>query len=156
MPLMPIHKAYLEEHATSAYLFYCPHRTYPIVVTYIALVKLAQNMKINTPLALFEIKDMRIFNSMPFIMDEPDDEPSMESQLLKRGFSISKISKITDIHPIEISFYFNYIVFMDDITASIIFKKTGNEDIKLRRITWGAGERVSEIARAPVLVPAMV
>jgi hypothetical protein len=40
---------------------------------------------------------------------------------------------------------------MDEITMSTILERTGNADLPPRVITWGAGERVTEMASAPML-----
>jgi hypothetical protein len=96
---------------------------------------------------LFEIQDIKFFDSISFCLDET----SQELELFDRGFSLSQISTLTDIHPIELALYFTAIGYMDDVTMAIILERTGNTDLPPREITWGAGERVAEIESAPVL-----
>jgi hypothetical protein len=149
MALLPVQKAYYEKESSSAYIFYCPQRAFPVIFTYTSLARLANEMNVKTPLALFEIKDLKLFDSIGFVLDES----SQELALLSRGFSLSRISNLTDIHPIELALYFTSIAYMDDITMAIILERTNNTDLPPREITWGAGERVAEIASEPVLSP---
>jgi hypothetical protein len=104
-------------------------------------------MRIENPLALFDIKDVKVFDRIDFVLDKT----SQERQLLDRGLTISQISKLTDIHPVELALYFTSIAYMDEVTMSIILERTGNTDILPRTITWSTGEHVVTMAAIPTL-----
>ena len=142
MAFLPVQKAFDASSFSSAYIFSCPLRSFPVIFPYVFLVRLAKDLRVKDPPLLLEIQDPAFFD----IIRYTDEDSSPENQLFERGITISRIAEVTGIHPLELSFYFSGIAGMDEVTMKVILEQTGNSDIPIRQPGWTTGEPVAVLA----------
>lgn len=142
MKFLPVQKAFDASTNSSAYIFSCPYRSFPVVFPYVSLFRLAKELGVKEPPSLLEIQDPTFFDAIRY----SDEDDSPERQLFERGITISRIAEATRLHPLELSFYFSGIAGMDEVTMGIIIEQTGNSDIPIRQPGWATGEPVSALA----------
>ena len=138
MRLIPIQKAFDVSSRNSAYIFSCPHRNFPIIISYQSLNLLAEINNIDTALSLLEVNKPEFFDA--FELGVSYD--CAIGQLLRRGYRVSEVSRLTDIQPLEITMYYSGIVSPDEITMKIILEYTGNSDIAIDNLNYVYGEVV--------------
>lgn len=142
MRFLPIQKAFDASSNSSAYIFSCPLRSFPVIFPYVFLVRLTKELGVKEPLSLLEIQDLDFFDAIQY----SDEDDSPERRLFERGITISRIAEATGLHPVELSFYFSGIAGMDEVTLSIILERTHNFDIPIRQPGWATGEPVAALA----------
>ena len=136
MKLIPIQKAFDTSNRSSSYIFLCPYRSFPIIISYQSLSLLAD---INSVSSVVSLLDMYDFDD--FECGVSEDNPI--SELIRRGYAVSAISLRTNIQPLEIAMYYSGIVSPDDITLRIILERTNNLDIQVTPLQYAYGELVS-------------
>lgn len=142
MRFLPIQKAFDASSNSSAYIFSCPLRSFPVIFPYVFLVRLAKELRVKEPPLLLEIQDLAFFDAIQY----SDEDDSPERRLFERGITISRIAEATGLHPLELSFYFSGIAGMDEVTLGVILERTHNCDIPIRQLGWATGEPVAAFA----------
>jgi len=141
MPFLPVQKAFDASSNSSAYIFSCSLRSFPVVFPYVFLVRLAKELGVKEPPSLLEIQDLAFFDAIQY----SDEDDSPERRLFERGITISRIAEATGLHPVELSFYFSGVAGMDEVTMKVILEQTGNSDIPIRQPGWTTGEPVAAL-----------
>ena len=140
MQFSSIQKAFSASDRVSTYIFSCPHRAFPVVVSYPCLSLLAEISHASVQSLLAE-RNPRFFDSIP--CGCRDDK--IMGQMARRGFTVSKIATLTDIHPIELALYFSGLADMDEVTMEIILKHTHNLDLPFDPLPCYRGEAIADL-----------
>ena len=97
---------------------------------------------------LAEINDVFSVLSLLMMHSFDDFECSVHEehaigQLWHRGYTVSEVSRLTDMQPLESAMYYSGVVAPDDETMRIILERTGNTDIPAVSLKYVYGEPVS-------------
>lgn len=136
MNLIPIKKAYDTTTRSSVYVFLCVHRKFPVIIQYSSLRSLAMINDIRPVLSLLERED---FDDFECGIQNGDGGMT---QLLDRGYTVSEISRLTDMQPLEIALYHSGLVSADEETMRIMIECTGERDIQPKPLKYTSGEPV--------------
>lgn len=139
MSLIPIQKALDVSNRNSAYIFSCPYRSFPVIISYQLLKLLAEINNVSSVSLFFEIHEPSFFDNF-----ECGVGNHAIGQLACRGYLISELSRLTEIQPLEIAMYYSGLVSADEVTMKIIFDRTGNFDMKLEPMRHYYGEWISD------------
>ena len=140
MNLIPIQKAFDASSYYSAYIFSCPYRNFPVIISYPSLNLLAEINKIKPVLSLLDKHELEFFDKIECGVHED----RVIGKLYQLGYTISRISKLTYMQPLEIAMYYSGLVSVDEITVKIMLERTGNLDIQPDPVLHYYGELVSD------------
>ena len=139
MGFLPIQKAFSSQ--CSVYIFSCPHRRFPVVIGYPSLALLAEITHVTPILSLLD--------RAPSFFDSIEcgcGDGGVMGGMAARGFTVSQITMMTDIHPLEIALYFSGVVAADEVTSKIILERTNNLDIPVEHCLYYRGEPLEALA----------
>ena len=136
MSLIPIRKAFDASTRNSAYIFLCPRRNFPVIMQYDSLKLLAKINDVASVLSLLRMYDFDDFECGAC-------EENAIGQLWHRGYTVSEVSRLTDMQPLEVAMYYSGLVSADEETMKIILECTGQEDILTEPLNYVSGEPVS-------------
>ena len=136
MSLIPILKAFDASSRSESYVFFCPYRKFPVIMQYASLKLFAE---INGVCSVPSLLMMYSFDDF----ESGVHEEHAIGQLWHRGYTVSEVSRLTDIQPLEVAMYYSGVVAPDDETMRIILERTGNTDIPAVSLKYVYGEPVS-------------
>ena len=138
MSLIPLRKAFDASTRSSAYIFLCSLRKFPVIMQYKSLKLFSEINGIDSVQSLLRMKDFDNLECGVY-------EENVIGQLFHRGYTVSKVSRLTDIQPLEIAMYYSGVVSADEETLRIILESTGHIDILPEPLNYVYGEAVSEL-----------
>ncbi len=138
MSLIPIRKAFDASTRNSAYIFLCPHRNFPVIMQYQSLHLLADINDVDSVLSLLEMHDFDDFECGVY-------ENHAMWQLVHSGYTVSAISRMTDIQPLEVAMYYSGIVAPDEETMRILLERTGHRNVSCKPLNYVYGESVNAL-----------
>ena len=133
MSLIPIQKAFDASRRSSAYIFLCPHRNFPVIMQYESLKLLAEINDVDSVLSLLRRYDFDGFECGVH-------EGHAIYQLWHRGHTVSEVSRLADMHPLEVAMYYSGLVSPDVETLKIILERTDQQDILTDPLNYVSGE----------------
>ena len=133
MSLIPIRKAFDTSTRSSAYIFSCPHRKFPVIMQYESLKSLAEINDMRPVRLLLERQD---FDSIECGVSEGSEI----WELVQRGYTVSGISQETGLQPLEVAVYYSGLASPDDETLKMILERTRNADIPIAGLQYVNGE----------------
>ena len=129
MSLIAIQKAFDVSSRNSAYIFFCPYREFPVIMQYTSLKLLAEINGVASVLSLLTMYSFDDFECGVY-------ESHAVGQLWCRGYTVSEVSRLTDMQPLEVAMYYSGVVAPDDETMRIILERTGNTDIPIEPLKY--------------------
>lgn len=140
MSLIPIQKAFDASNRSSAYIFFCVHRKFPVIIQYNSLKLLAEINNVYSVSSLLTRHDFDDFECGVY------EERAIGQLFWYRGYRVSEVSRLTEIQPLEVAMYYSGLVSADEETMRIILERTGNLDITIEHLNFVYGEAVYSLA----------